>query len=121
MVEIKDTIDQDPLAERDSIDMSETATETGQVLDLGTTLTIADITEWHGRFASAFERGSSIEINGAGIAQIDGAGVQLLVAIMKEAVARHVEISWSAVSETLREAVSQLGLKSVFNFQKDLP
>lgn len=121
MVKKKDAMDHDPQAELDVIGKDEATDDIGQTLDLGTSLTIAEVTEWHGRFISAFEHGSSVALKGEGIAQTDGAGVQLLVAVMQAAVTRQVEINWSAVSETLREAVTQLGLESVFNFQKDLP
>ena len=90
------------------------AADSSQILDLGASLTVVEVTEWHSRFATAFEHGSRIEIKAEAIEQIDGAGVQLLVAVIKEALARHIEISWGAVSETLEQAVSQLGLESVF-------
>ncbi len=121
MVKKKDAMDHNPQAELDAIGKDEATNDIGQTLDLGTSLTIAEVTEWHDRFASAFEHGSAVALKGEGIAQIDGAGVQLLVAVMQAAVTRQVKINWSTVSETLREAVTQLGLESVFNFQKDLP
>ncbi len=83
------------------------------VLDLGDVLVIADVLEWHQKIIAVFESGGEISIDGGRIEQIDGAGLQLLVAVIKEAVAKKVKVVWKDVSDTLYNAAAQLGLSGI--------
>lgn len=81
--------------------------------DLGKTLTIAQVADWHYKLAGVFDLRESIFLEGGGIEKIDSAGLQLLAALMKEAEEVGVEVRWSAVSKPLRRNADQLGLRSI--------
>ncbi len=79
-------------------------------LDLGKVLTIADMEAWQKKLIGIFDLREPVSIKGGDIEKIDSAGLQLLLAIMKEADRAGVEIKWSSASESLRRNAEQLGL-----------
>lgn len=81
-----------------------------RVLELGSCLTIAEVGEVSQQLVGVFDTGTTLVLEGGEIEQIDGAGVQLLAGLMKEAVAQQAAVEWAGSSSTLREAVAQLGL-----------
>lgn len=81
-----------------------------KVLNLGDSLTIAGVAELHQKMSTILETGEAITMQGNEIKQIDGAGLQLLAALIKEAVELGVEIRWGGISDSLRQGVRQLGL-----------
>ena len=85
-------------------------------LDLEESLTIADVSDVYRQAAEVFGGSRRIRLKADALEQVDGAGIQLLAAIMREATAQHVEIGWSGVSEALRGAAAQLGLEAVLHF-----
>lgn len=94
---------------------SESIVSSSGILDFGDTLVISNVQEWHQKIASVFDSADKIKLNGGSIEQIDGTGLQLVAAIIKEAAARNIEVTWSAVSETLRDSAAQLGLSTVLH------
>jgi ABC-type transporter Mla MlaB component len=80
------------------------------VLDLGSSLTIAEAACLQKIMLNLFESVSVMSLNGSDIEQVDGAGIQLLAAFMKEAAERQIEVRWSGVSDRLWSAATQLGL-----------
>jgi anti-anti-sigma regulatory factor len=82
-------------------------------LDLGKVLTIAQVEDWHQRLAGIFDLREPISLNGGDIEKIDSAGLQLLVALMKEAEAIGVQVNWGAVSNLLKQNANQLGLGAI--------
>ncbi len=87
------------------------------VLRLDSCLTVAEVGELGGQLLGVFDGGSDLALDGSGIEQIDGAGVQLLAALMKEAALQQVSVSWTGSSPELREAAAQLGLSELLHLQ----
>jgi anti-anti-sigma factor len=84
-------------------------------LDLGKVLTIAQVAEWHQKLTGIFDLRETISLNGGDIEKIDSAGLQLLVALKKEAEAAGVEMRWSAASGLLKRNANQLGLGAMLH------
>ena len=80
------------------------------LLDLASSLTIAEVSSLKKTILDLFRSASGVTLDGAEIEQVDGAGIQLLAAVMKEAGERQIEIRWSGASQQLRSAATQLGL-----------
>jgi anti-anti-sigma regulatory factor len=53
-----------------------------------------------------------IELDGAGVERIDCAGLQLLVAFVRELDARRLAVRWSGTSPVLQRAARQVGLEA---------
>jgi anti-anti-sigma regulatory factor len=79
-------------------------------LDLGEILVISDAMEWYQKIIAVFEGATEIQLDGGRIEQIDGIGLQLLVAIFKQAAVKGVRVVWKGVSDTLLISAGQLGL-----------
>ncbi len=88
------------------------ATDLG-VLDLGDSLVISNVLEWHQKIVPIFDGAEKIILDGSKIDQIDGTGLQLLAALIKEAGTKGIDVAWKGNSETLRDAAAQLGLSGV--------
>jgi anti-anti-sigma factor len=86
-------------------------------LDLGKVLTISQVADWREKLVGVFDLREPIVINGGDIEKIDSAGLQLLVALMKEADATGAKIEWRAASELLKQNASQLGLDGVLHLE----
>jgi anti-anti-sigma factor len=84
-------------------------------LNLGKELTIAKVADWHQKLTGIFDVREPISVDGGDIERIDSTGLQLLVALMKEAEATGVEIKWSAASELLQKNANHLGLSAVLH------
>ncbi len=80
------------------------------VVPLGDSLTIVEAAELGSRLTGVFDSGAPVTLDGSQVEQVDGAGIQLLAALMKEAASRQVEIAWCACSAVVVEAAGQLGL-----------
>ena len=84
--------------------------EVRPVFGLSEDLTIADAAAIHQSMLDVLRSASSVTLDGSEVEQVDGAGIQLLAAFMKEAAERQIEIRWQGVSDPLRSAAAQLGL-----------
>ncbi len=93
--------------------MQEDSLQTSGTLDLGKELVISDALEWHQKILAAFDHAAEIILDGGKIEQIDGIGLQLLVAIFKQAANTGVRVVWSGVSDTLLVSAAQLGLVDI--------
>ena len=80
------------------------------LIDLASSLTIAEVSSLKKTILDLFRSASGVTLDGSEIEQVDGAGIQLLAAVMKEAGERQIEIRWSGASQQLRSAATQLGL-----------
>jgi anti-anti-sigma regulatory factor len=100
--------------------MDETSVDNpgGGVVSLGESLTIADVTNLNSEVATIFDSGNRVSIDGSEIEQVDGAGLQLLAVLVKEAAERQVEISWDGVSESLEQAAAQMGIADLLQFSQ---
>lgn len=83
------------------------------ILSLGDSLTIVGVAELHQKMATALESGKSLLLQGGEIKQIDGAGLQLLAAFIKEAMEIGVGIRWEGLSDTLQQNARRLGLNEI--------
>jgi anti-anti-sigma regulatory factor len=99
--------------------MKESAMTDQTELDLGSSLTILDVGDWYQKMAGLCDAGGSISLKGGDIDQIDGAGVQLLAAFIKEAAHLQVAITWTSVSKVLAEAVGIVGLSDAVHISAD--
>ena len=87
-------------------------------LDLGDILVISNVLEWHEKVAAIFEGEEMITLEGGKIEQIDGTGLQFLVAIVKEATARGLGVTWKDASEILHDSAARLGLSRILRLDR---
>lgn len=85
--------------------MGNTTVACGDVLD------ISVVGQKHTEFKNALESKQAIEIAAGELQRIDGAGIQMLVALFRQAEQDQLEINWKGKSESLLEAASLLGLQ----------
>jgi anti-anti-sigma regulatory factor len=81
--------------------------------DMGDSLTIAEVADSHRRLTELLASGGAITLDGGGIEGIDGAGLQLLAALMRDASGQGIEVNWSGASDALKAAADQVGLTDV--------
>jgi ABC-type transporter Mla MlaB component len=86
--------------------MASAALACGDVLD------ISMVTQKYKEFKELLDNNQSIEISAEELQRVDGAGIQLLVALFREAKEKGLAISWHSTSESLLEAASLLGVKA---------
>jgi anti-anti-sigma regulatory factor len=60
-------------------------------------------------------------LDGAAVERLDGAAMQLLVAFGRAAAAAGCAVTWSGVSDVLREATGLLGLGNELNLPAPMP
>lgn len=87
------------------------------VIDLGAVLVVSNVLEWQQKISPTFDAADTLTLDGAKIEQIDGAGLQLLVAMIKEAGRRGMSVVWTGASPTLRAGAAQLGLADTLCFE----
>lgn len=99
-------------------DMDETVQNADRpVIELGSDLTIADVEAKKIELAHVLADALPVKLNAEELEQIDGAGLQLLAALFKNAAKNNLEISWLKVSATLMDAVKLVGLVELLNMQ----
>ncbi len=81
------------------------------ILDLEQALTISEVSEWHDKFLVLCDAGNPFSLNGGSLDIVDGTGLQLLAALMKEASEMHVAITWVAATDQLMHAADSIGLR----------
>jgi len=123
----KEVMEHDPLADmaddenegkvtRDVLDATSpvAATEPGAtdegLVDLEQSLTIAEVSEWHEKIMGLCDTEDQLSLKGGDLEIVDGAGLQLLAATMKEAAERHIVVTWFSVSDQLKRAAESVGL-----------
>ena len=87
------------------------------VFNLNSSLTIAEVTGLKQAMLDLYKSSDLLTLDGSEIEHVDGAGVQLLAAFVKEAAERRIDIRWSGASERLQSAVLQLGLDMVLDLK----
>lgn len=88
-------------------------TEEATTFDLGSSLTIADVSEMHEKFRGLLDAGGDICLSIANLEQIDGAGLQLLVLMIKESTERQNDFTWSGESTVLKQMAEYGGLSGI--------
>jgi len=81
-----------------------------ECFSLGESIVISNVQEWHEKMLAAISGQDDLVLDGSKIEQIDGTGLQLLVALMKEGAANKTNITWKAASDTLHQNAAQLGV-----------
>jgi len=87
-----------------------------EVLDLGSTLTIKNVDQWHGRFESALGGAKNIKIEAAALDQVDGTGLQLLCSFFTTAREIELSICWGETSARLGQSARLFGACTVLGF-----
>lgn len=80
------------------------------VLNLPADLTIVEVAAFHAEISFWLKADCSIAIDGKAVEAIDGAGVQLLAAFIKDRVACSRGVCWVNASDVLVRAATQMGL-----------
>jgi len=97
-----DDVDDNAGAKRD---MASKTVTCGDVLD------ISVVGQKHTEFKEALENNQALEISAGEVQRVDGAGIQMLVALFNQATSQGTEIVWKDTSESLIDAASLLGVK----------
>ncbi|MCP4289876.1 MAG: STAS domain-containing protein [Gammaproteobacteria bacterium] len=105
--------------DQDQLTKSDDSSEVSQ-LDLEGSLTIAEVSGLQETMLGMLNDGKAIKLSGGDVAQVDAAGLQLLAALMKEAVQRMTEVQWIEASAELRTAAAQLGLDSALQLDENV-
>ncbi|MFC1684333.1 lipid asymmetry maintenance protein MlaB [Pseudomonadota bacterium] len=85
------------------------ATESNS-FDLGESLTIMEVADIHQKLIELLDKGEAVALTANDVENIDGAGLQLLAAFVKDAGVRNLKVCWGEVSEMVREAAGEVGL-----------
>jgi anti-anti-sigma regulatory factor len=91
---------------------------TSKVIALGESLVISGAVDWREKMAAAISGNDKVTLNGGEVERIDGVGLQLLVALMKEAVNSNTTVSWDSASDVLIDGAAQLGLIEILGLDK---
>lgn len=81
-----------------------------EVVRCGDVLDISVVTERLAEFRDVLENQKEIELSAGELQRIDGAGIQILVALFRQAEQEQKEISWKDTSDSLLSAASLLGV-----------
>jgi len=90
------------------------------VMTLPADLTITEVAALHAQISSWLEADGSIAIDGKAVETIDGAGVQLLAAFIKDRVARSRGVYWINASDVLVGAAARMGLHGALLLEQSL-
>jgi len=81
-----------------------------QVIDCGEVLDISVIKPFQTKLLEALMSTEPIHLNGQGLQRVDGAGLQLLVVLFREAAAKHGSVTWQSTSPALIAAAQHMGV-----------
>lgn len=87
-------------------------------LVLESSLTIADVGDYQASLMAYLEIGDKVVIDGSGVDTVDGAGLQLLTAFVKEAIEKHNGVSWSGASDSLLRSARQFGVHAALQLEQ---
>lgn len=80
------------------------------MIKLGASLRIQDVETSHRLLTQTLEEGTPVRIDLGELADVDTAGVQLLIAYGREAARRGIEVHWSGEAPVLLNALRLLGM-----------
>lgn len=90
-------------------------------ITLPVSMTIADVGELHESLSNKLSEGQKLCLDGSEVEIADGAGMQLLAALFKEAGERQLAVEWTQTSDVLTSAAAQIGLSEILKFQSVQP
>jgi phospholipid transport system transporter-binding protein len=67
------------------------------------------------RLLAALAAGEPVQLDGGAVTQVDTATLQLLCAFVRDAAAKSLAVTWTAVSDALRAGSLLLGLDKTIN------
>jgi len=76
-------------------------------------LTIAEVGELRETLLIQCDTENTLNLKGGDIESIDGAGLQFLASLVKEATEMHIVITWIDASDELKKAAESVGLAGV--------
>lgn len=80
------------------------------VLDLGSVFGIPDVAEAKERFMALMNQHGTITIRAGSLERIDGAGIQFLCAMVREAGQMDLRLQWEGVTDVLQQLINLLGM-----------
>lgn len=83
---------------------------TDNCLTLTENLTIQEVSEVYAQIRSAYDNGAELTLDVDELSRVDGAGIQMLCAVFKEAENQHMKIVMSGNSTALQSAATQMGV-----------
>lgn len=86
-------------------------------LRLEAALDIAHAAQFKTTLDTALSGEKSLSLDGGEVSRVDAAGLQLLLAFVRQCKALEIELSWDSASETLRDAAAGLGLAQALQLQ----
>jgi len=98
-------------------DASTSADDSG-VLVLESSLTIADVSTYLETLQSSVDLVGAKQIDGRDVDIVDGAGLQLLAAFVKDLIGKTVEVSWVGASDNLVRAARQFGVYNALGLDR---
>lgn len=93
------------------MDPSETVAAADAVLAIGGELNIYRAAELKSELLAALERGTSIDIDLSGVAEVDTAGLQLLLVALRTAAVRGKALRFLSPSDAVLEALELVNLR----------
>ncbi len=81
------------------------------IISCGEVLDISVVGKMYEELKVAIQDEHSIALTAADLQRIDGAGLQLLIALFVEAKEMHIDVEWKETSDPLLDAASILGVK----------
>ncbi len=91
---------------------------TSNIISLDESIVISGVMELREKLVATVTSHDEVVIDGSAVEKIDGTGLQLLVALMKQAVSSNTAISWSSASDLLLDSAAQLGLIEILGLDK---
>ena len=82
----------------------------GDAINLGASLTIKNVDEWHSRLVALLEEPGDICFQASDIDQIDGCGLQLLCSFFKTAQTGGINPTWKGASPRFCESAAYFGV-----------
>lgn len=80
-------------------------------LVLPVNLTVVDAVGLHAELSALLFTSGAVRIDGSPVEAIDGAGLQLLAAFVKEVAARNGTVHWVGVSGVLHRSAGKMGIQ----------
>lgn len=87
-------------------------------LVLPESLTIGEVGNYHEVLVRHLDRQSEVHIDGQALEVVDGAGMQLLLAFVKDAVSRSLPVNWIGASPRLLGSARQLGVSNAMQLDQ---
>jgi anti-anti-sigma regulatory factor len=83
------------------------------VIRLPSAITINNVAELHRQLRTRLQGGTPLLLDGSAVQTLDGAGIQLLLALANTAQQLGAGLSWQVASEVLCDAGQQLGVTAM--------